>query len=128
VMKSEMANFANLDPRNVKDGWLDDCDVDQLDSLATLFARAAFSAQQTLVVRLKSAEAKSREELIAERKVAETREVARKERELCKICFDAPSNCAFNCGHLICCMACGQQCPNCPSCRVLVQSRMHVYT
>lgn len=68
-----------------QEGWLAGADVEEIDSLATLFSRAAFAAQQTLVVRLKAQEAKMRAELEAERRDSEAKEVARKERELCKV-------------------------------------------
>ena len=50
------------------------------------------------------------------------------EARACKICMDHYVCIAFvPCGHLVTCMECAPECPNCPMCRKPIQSRIKTF-
>ena len=50
------------------------------------------------------------------------------EARACKICMDHYVCIAFvPCGHLVTCMECAPECPNCPMCRKPIQSQLKTF-
>lgn len=105
----------------VRGDWLPNAPSIEIESLCSLYQNAARHAQSVLIDRIRREAEADRKALAAERKQTEAKEVARQERDLCKICFESAANAVFvPCGHLCCCLACAKRCALCPHCRAQV--------
>jgi len=64
-------------------------------------------------------------------KKEQLREVSRSQQESrtqCIVCMDAAREVLFTpCGHVVCCEACAERVPNCPSCRAVVCKNVRAY-
>jgi hypothetical protein len=50
------------------------------------------------------------------------------DKNLCRICYDQPINCAFyDCGHTAVCRQCAENCKECPMCRRQIMARLQLY-
>ncbi|UJR08115.1 hypothetical protein I4U23_012392 [Adineta vaga] len=48
--------------------------------------------------------------------------------DACKVCLDAPANCAFiECGHIVSCLNCAKLLTRCPICRETIKRTLRVY-
>jgi hypothetical protein len=89
-----------LDPRIARDGGFEGFAPVELESVAALYMRAAQSAHATVVIRMREESERMAKEVKRQQVMVDEQEAKRREREMCKICFEVRADHVFiPCGH-----------------------------